>query len=250
MSGTLAITMAGFGSRFLNAGYDIPKYQIVACGLPLFDWSMRSLDAFREAGWCYAFAVRGADNSQPFIQERCDGLSIPVADFLSLDAPTDGQATTALLLAERSDANLPFAIFNIDTLVRPGAMSPEATPKDAIGWIPCFPGPGEGWSFARTDETGRVVELREKSRISEHATVGFYWFRTASLYIDMYKKYFSAGGEEKGERYVAPLYNQLIADGMDVRIASLAIDDIGMLGTPEQVAAFEKAPPYFIEQMG
>ncbi len=236
--------MAGFGSRFAAAGYTQPKYRIEALGIPLFDWSMMALQGFKEAGWRFSFAVRAADGSTEFIRQRCGHLGLPIEQILELDAPTDGQATTALLLAQAGAQDLPFAVFNIDTFVRPGAMLPSLVPPGCDGWVPCFPGPGEGWSFARLDGNGRVVELREKARISPHATVGLYWFRSAALYAQAYATYFGTGGrEEKGERYVAPLYNQLIADGGDVRIAQLGLDDVGMLGTPAQVEDFMRSPP-------
>lgn len=242
MTGTVAITMAGLGSRFTKAGYDRPKYEIDALGMPLFDWSMRSLDAFRTAGWEFCFAVRGGLGAEDYIAQRAQVLGLGESRILALDDVTDGQATTALMLAEKAQKDLPFAIYNIDTFVAPNAMTPPE-PADCAGWIPCFPAPGEGWSFARTDATGDVVELREKKRISEHATVGLYWFDSAARYIEAYQTYYSvAGREEKNERYVAPLYNQLIDDGARVRIARLRLDDVGMLGTPEQVADFMERP--------
>lgn len=244
MPGVVAITMAGFGSRFAKAGYTQPKYRIEALGIPLFDWSMMALQGFREAGWRFSFAVRAADGSAGFIRQRCEHLGIEIDHVLELDAPTDGQATTALLLAQASAPGLPFAVFNIDTFVRPDAMAPSTIPDGCDGWVPCFPGPGEGWSFARLDDDGRVVELREKVRISSHATVGLYWFSSASLYAEAYAAYYGAGGrEEKNERYIAPLYNQLIAEGRTVRIAQLNLDDVGMLGTPAQVEDFMRSPP-------
>lgn len=251
MTGTMAITMAGFGSRFAEAGYKQPKYWIDALGLPLFDWSMLSLVAFRDAGWRFAFAVRAADQSDAFIRERCTALGIAIGDLRQLDRPTDGQATTARLLAQRAPPDAPFAVFNIDTFVRPGAMTPDLIPAGAHGWVPCFsPAPGDDWSFARLDAASRVVELREKVRISPHATVGLYWFNSADLYLDAYERYFGSGrGEEKGERYIAPLYNQLIADRRDVYIASLTLADVGMLGTPAQVEAFRADPPAAARQI-
>lgn len=244
MSGVVAVTMAGFGSRFAAAGYTQPKYRIEALGLPLFDWSMAALQGFKEAGWRFSFAVRRADASADFIRERCGRLGIEIDRLLELDAPTDGQATTALMLAEAADADRPFAVFNIDTFVRPDLIRPSLIPDGCEGWVPCFPGLGEGWSFARLDENGRVSELREKARISPHATVGLYWFRSASLYAEAYAAYFGTGGrEEKGERYVAPLYNQIILQGGEVRIAQLGLDDVGLLGTPAQVEEFVRAPP-------
>jgi hypothetical protein len=243
MTGTIAITMAGFGTRFARAGYSVPKYEIMVMEKPLFDWSMLSLSAFCDAGWEFVFAVRAADESEAFIRERCRALKIPLRRLMLLSEPTDGQATTAKLLADIAPPELPFAIFNIDTFVRPGAMSPEAIPASCSGWVPCFPGEGEGWSFVRLDENGRAMELREKKRISPHATVGLYWFQSAELYCDTYNHFFAHGGEELGERYVAPLYNQMIFDNLDVRIQELAYDDVGQLGTPEQVESFKRNPP-------
>lgn len=243
MTGTVAITMAGMGSRFTKAGYDRPKYEIGALDRPLFDWSMQSLDAFRDTGWQFSFAARGGVDAPAFIRTRAATLGLQVSDVLILDEVTDGQATTALMLAEIAPPEAPFAIYNIDTFVEPGAMKPPA-PGQCAGWIPCFPAPGEGWSFARTDTAGHVVEVREKKRISEHATAGLYWFDSASRYIDAYHAYFAvAGREEKGERYVAPLYNQLISDGAYVQISELALSQVGMLGTPAQVADFVANPP-------
>jgi dTDP-glucose pyrophosphorylase len=239
----MAITMAGLGSRFAKAGFDRPKYEIEALGRPLFDWSMLSLEAFREAGWRFRFAVRDGLGAEAFIARRAKVLDLGEIAVLTLDAVTNGQATTAMRLAEDAPGDAPFAVYNIDTFVAPGAMVPPL-PSDCEGWIPCVPAPGEGWSFARLDAIGCVVELREKARISEHATVGLYWFDCAARYADAYRNHYGVRGrEERGERYVAPLYNHLIAEGARVRIADLRLEDVGMLGTPEQVAAFRDRPP-------
>ena len=236
--------MAGLGSRFTKAGYPRPKYEIEVLGRPLFDWSMLALEAFREAGWRFTFATRREEDARPFLAARCAALSIAMGEVIELDGVTDGQATTALLLAQRSAPDAPFAVFNIDTFVAPQAMAPAQIPPGSAGWVPCFPGPGDGWSFCRTDAEGRVAELREKVRISPHATVGLYWFASAAEYIALYQRFFSDGrGAEKGERYVAPMYNQLITEGALVTMGTLALEDVGMLGTPEQVEGFRAAPP-------
>lgn len=241
--GTVAITMAGMGSRFTKAGYTKPKYEIEVLGRPLFDWSMDALRAFAKLDWTFTFATRAETKAVPFIRTRTTALGIAMGPVIELDTLTDGQATTALMLAEQSAPHEPFLVFNIDTYVRPGAMRPDQVPKGTAGWVPCFPGPGDGWSFARTDETGRALEFREKVRISPFATVGLYWFISATAYIDLYHRFFVGGGEEKGERYIAPMYNQLIADGKLVNVSFLDFEEVGMLGTPEQVEGFAANPP-------
>jgi len=243
-AGTLAITMAGFGRRFADAGHTRPKYELVALDRPLFDWSMAGLAGFLDAGWHLRLAARAGEGAREFIMARAAVRGLPVDAVIELDAPTDGQATTALHLAQTAAPDAPFAVFNIDTFVAPGALDPAAIPADAAGWVPCFDAPGDGWSFARADAAGRIVELREKRRIAPHATIGFYWFASARLYCDLYARFFAdAGGVEAGERYIAPMYNALIAQGAPVYIAHVPVAAMGALGTPDQVAAFQADPP-------
>ncbi|MBU5637829.1 glycosyltransferase family 2 protein [Geomonas sp. Red69] len=234
---TIVITMAGFGRRFLDAGYTVPKYMIQARGLTLFDWSMKGLQSFIDTGSPFVFVVRAEDRAADFIRERAAARGIGTVGVIELAAPTDGQATTARLACGEIDGAAPMAIFNIDTGVQPGLLQPGQAA--GYGWIPCFRAPGEGWSFVRCADDGRAVEVREKNRISELATIGFYWFSSAALYARAYDAYYAvAGREERGERYVAPLYNQLIAEAREVTVTEIPFGSVTPLGTPDEVSRF------------
>jgi hypothetical protein len=212
----IAITMAGFGQRFRDAGYAIPKYQIVAHGRSLFCWSLLSLQSFARAGARFLFIARAADDCRAFLNQELSLLGINDWSLIELAAATDGQATTALQAMSAVNAEAPFLVYNIDTYVEPDSLPQAAVQGD--GWVPCFPGAGDAWSFARTaPDSLQIVELREKQRISAHATIGLYWFRSGSLYADLYQRFYGATGAlEAGERYIAPMYNQLIQDGGQV----------------------------------
>jgi dTDP-glucose pyrophosphorylase len=241
---TAIITMAGFGRRFLEAGYSVPKYRIVVHGRPLFQWSMLSLRSFIESGVSFVFVTRAEDNAEAFIREMSASLEISVAGVVQLAAPTDGQATTALAAAPMiGQRDRPVFIYNIDTFVHPAAL--PATSVRGDGWIPCFAAEGDAWSFAAATNDGRVVEVREKKRISPHATVGLYWFASFDLYRDACHRHYGAGANlEKGERYVAPLYNTLIADGRAVYIHDIPVSAVIPLGVPADVERFgAQAPP-------
>ncbi|HEY8024166.1 MAG TPA: glycosyltransferase family 2 protein [Burkholderiaceae bacterium] len=235
---TFVITMAGMGSRFRKAGFDLPKYMIETCGKSLFEWSLTGLLDLKRNGDRFVFIARAEDNARDFIGVRCAAMGIENFQVVEIDAPTDGQATTATLALATIPADQPMAIFNIDTGLVPGALRrADATGE---GWIPCFRAPGEGWSFCRADAGGRVLEVREKSRISEFATIGFYWFSSAALFGNSYANYYAvAGREEKGERYVAPLYNEIILAGGLVTLSEVAMSAVIPLGTPEEVRQFE-----------
>ena len=241
---TVIITMAGFGRRFLDAGYTVPKYRIEAHGRSLFAWSMLSLRDFIDNGAHFIFVVRGADASSAFIRDEANALGIAKVDVVELDQPTDGQATTAMLAANAvADRTAPVVIYNIDTFVHPSALAASSVRGD--GWIPCFNAAGDAWSFAAAEADGRVTVVREKVRISPHATVGLYHFGSFDLFADTYTTHYADPANiEKGERYVAPIYNTLIANGGRVFIHDVPVSDVIPLGVPNDVAAFtQRTPP-------
>lgn len=237
MSMTIVITMAGLGSRFRKAGYTVPKYQIEAHGKTLFEWSMESLKGFMAPENTYIFIVRKEDEAGDFIMNTCKKIGIEHVKLIELDYLTDGQATTAMLASKAWDPASELLIYNIDTYVE--AYEMEAKQIQGDGFIPCFHAPGDHWSFAKLDENGTVTEVREKVRISDNCTLGAYYFKTCGLYEQLYKEYYSSDEKlEKGEKYVAPLYNYLISKGGDVRISIVDFDKVHVLGTPEELNYF------------
>ncbi len=237
MTTSVIITMAGEGERFRRRCYGTPKYRIEACGHTLFWWSLASLRRFYEGGAEVVFAVRADHAPDAFIAGECRQLGIGRYRVLHLKAPTDGQATTALLAGGMLDSvERPCLIYNIDTHVEPEWLSPSRVRGE--GWIPCFPGEGNGWSFALAEANGRVRQVAEKRRISPHATVGLYWFSSFDLFRCCYERHFASGGTEAGERYIAPMYNTLLAGGGLVYMEPIPAEAVHPLGTPEQVDEF------------
>lgn len=234
----IVITMAGLGSRFRKAGYTVPKYQIEVHGKTLFEWSMSSLTDFFALQNRYIFIVRKEDGARNFIESACRSLRISPIHIAELDAPTDGQATTTLYARDYWKEDDSLLIYNIDTYVEPYFM--KAAEIQGDGFIPCFSAEGDHWSFVKLDEDGKAVEVREKKRISDHCTLGAYYFKTASLYVDLYNEYYADGHLEMSEKYVAPLYNLLIQKGGVVRISTVDSKAVHVLGTPEELAVFQR----------
>ncbi len=232
----IVITMAGLGNRFRKAGYTVPKYMIEAHGRTLFEWSLKSLEGYRSAADRHIFLVRREDHAETFIRETCDALGITNVRLIELDELTDGQATTAMLAKKEWDPGHELLIYNIDTFVDAGLKIEDV---HGDGFIPCFYGEGDHWSFVRLNKDGKAVEVREKIRISDNCTLGAYYFSSCRLYESLYNDYYkSQENLEKGEKYVAPLYNYMIEKGMDVYISLVEKDKIHVLGTPEELNAF------------
>ena len=237
----IVITMGGLGSRFKKAGYTVPKYMIEAKGKSLFEWSMISLEGFRDLADKYIFLALKDDNCdvETFIRDKCKSLNITDHHITVLDKLTDGQATTAMLAEKYWDKDNSLLIYNIDTYVEPGEMKSAELHGD--GFIPCFKAEGDHWSFVRLDDEGKVVEIKEKIRISDHCTLGAYYFKTCGLYKELYDEYYRKGKASElvnGEKYVAPLYDYLLSKGGEIYISDVTPDKVHVLGTPEELEAF------------
>lgn len=244
---TFIITMAGLGSRFTKNGYTCPKYEIrLSNGLSLFNLSIKSLSNLIEPDDEFVFISRKSNNAREFILNEMNNnfSNIHNIHIEEIDYITDGQATTAYLAKPFiKDTCRPIIIYNIDTYIEPMALSLLDIHGD--GWIPCFNGEGDHWSFCKTfnniDENNicnlnRVIEVAEKNRISSNCSIGLYYFKS----FDLYEKAYLGYNFSNTEKYIMPLYSYLINSGDYVFMTSIPKDKVHCLGTPEELKEYEQ----------
>lgn len=243
MSLNVVIAMAGRGSRFYEAGYAVPKYEIMAHDRTLFEWSMLSLKNFLTSDSRVIFVCLEENKSSEFVLNQTKALGLTDVHIIELKELTDGQATSAYLSRELWTPERPLLIYNIDTYVKPHAIKPGDIRPGSDGWVPCFQVPGDHWSFVKLGDDGWAVDLAEKQRISDHASIGLYWFSRADRYVELYDRFFSDPKNlVRGEKYIAPLYRQLLAEGGKVSLSDLPLEDVHVLGTPVELDRFLKLP--------
>lgn len=223
--------MAGFGARFKEAGFEQEKYAIEFRGHTLLEWSVASLVSFRDSE--LIFVTRNFPEIESYLGSIAAKLGFQ-SRAIVLQEPTRGQAATAALARSAFARDDSVLIFNTDTYVDPTCLAPSDI--KGAGWIPTFSAKGEKWSFAEVDASGRVVRTTEKVRISEHASIGMYYFESFFEFAEMVEE-----SESDGELYIAPLYNKWIARGKDTYIHSLPEEAVTVLGTPEDLQAADSA---------
>ena len=214
---------------------------IEAKGKTLFEWSMESLSGYGENTAQYIFIAMRDENEdvEAFIKNKCDKLNIDKYHIILLDYLTDGQATTATIAEKYWNKEHGLLIYNIDTYVEAGEMNSQELRGD--GFIPCFKGEGDHWSFVRLDDNGRVVEIKEKKRISDNCTLGAYYFKSCELYKKLYDEYYNNSNlidETIKEKYVAPLYDYLLKKNGDIYISIVPEEKVHVLGTPAELEVF------------
>lgn len=238
-----AVAMAGRGLRFSQAGFAGPKYMLEAGGRTLFEHSVFSLP-LALAKKIYFIALREHEEQfklSKFIEAKLGPGLKGAWELVFLDAPTRGQAETVLRIRDLVPPGDGLGIYNIDTCFRSAALAgrladPAARRDGVIGAFK-LSAPDPKWSFARTGPEGLVVETAEKVQISDNALTGFYHFSRAGDFFETAAAAVAAGETARGEFYVAPLYNRLIAAGRSFVLDQ--VDGLTPLGTPEEVAAFK-----------
>lgn len=228
----IVIPMAGRSQRFFDAGYKVPKYELVLGGESVFAHAVGSF-AGQFAGERFLFVV--AEGAAGFVREEAARLGVADAIVVSLDAPTAGQAETVergLDAAGVGDGE-PLTIFNIDTF-RPGYAPPGPWFEGLAGWLEVFRGEGANWSYVRPAEGDDplAVETAEKRPISDLCCTGLYHFART----DQFRAALAAerAQPQAAELYVAPLYNHLIRQGLKVGYSLIDAADVIFCGTPQE----------------
>lgn len=238
----VVIPMAGRGSRFADVGITTPKPLIPVLGRPMYSWAVDSLPlalASRLVFVCLAEHLRDhaleADIADRYGSRH--GLDVEV---LAIDEVTEGQVCTVLAARRVIEVDDALLVYNADTWCRTGLDTTlPALPPTVDGLIGVFEAEGDHWSFARVDDAGRVVQTAEKQRISPWATTGLYHFASGARFAEEADRMIADDDRTRGEFFVAPLYDRMIRAGADIRI-DVALD-VGVMGTPEELAAFEAA---------
>ncbi|MDN4873007.1 glycosyltransferase family 2 protein [Bacillus cereus] len=230
------ITMAGRGQRFLNKGFTIPKYMINVQNKSLFYWSISSLKDFFE--YEFIFMAVKEHNCVNFIKRQCELLGIDNYKIIELNSFTCGQAETAYNAKNYINVDEQVMIYNIDTFVDPNSLK-KIHFKNNDGIIPVFETfSGDNWSYVKLNSFGRVVEVAEKKKISNYASIGLYYFRKWDYFLNSYERNKTSILQQYKEIYIAPLYNEFIQK-LNVGIHEIPKGNIIPLGTPEEVEVFE-----------
>ena len=229
--------MAGLSSRFKSAGYNQPKYMLeINKDYDVFDMVVEPFLKYRDEH-TFVFVCRNINGTLDFLSNKIKSKNLPNVKIIELINPTSGQAETVNIALNNINSDEPILIFNIDTFHNNFELINfnDGEYERCDGVMEVFKDNGSNWSFASV--RGKyVIKTAEKDPISNLASNGLYYFRSRKIYQNAYKKYCSkkSKGMTKGERYIAPIYNQIVEDGGIVKIKKISKSDLIFCGVPEE----------------
>lgn len=187
-------------------------------------------------------AVRDEDCKRWHLDNVVKLLS-PRAHLLRVQRRTGGAACTALLAIESINNDEPLLILNGNELVAADFRTIIEKFKDARydAGVMVFPSVHPRYSYVRINDKDLVVECAEKNPISNHATVGFYWFRQGQDFITAAQQTILKHAHVDGLYYICPTLNELVLKQRRIGVHRISATDFHPFKSERQMDRLEAA---------
>ncbi len=229
----IVIPCAGKGSRFKEAGYTKPKLLISVLGKPLLFWVIDSLNILQDDTLYLAYHNLGDHNFEDLVRFNYPDLDI---QFVKLPYSTRGPADTLYQVATQIDNDKHLLSVDCDTF-----YGKNENILDRNGWgnrifyfIDNEDAPIYSYlriALASNSSYPQVIEIAEKRKISDFASVGAYKFKDAKTYCKNFKQI-----DQTKEIYLSSVYHKMIENGQ--QIDAVKVKDFHCLGTPQQLQMY------------
>lgn len=247
MTLNIIIPMAGLGSRFSDAGFEVPKPLIEIDGKTLIQHSVESLGIQGR----FIFITREYDNPEhnSRLTEILNDLA-PGHVELRAKGKQFGTSFSALLAKDYIDNEDELILTNCDQRL-------EWDPEDFLrmsrshgidGSILVHPSSSHKHSYAVV-QNGLVTHLAEKNPISDNALVGLHYWKHGKDFVKSAESLIGDCIKDGRESYVSLTYNYLINDGKRIVSHSIPANQYIPLGTPRDLEIYQsKIDEYYAEK--
>lgn len=228
----VVIPMAGYGSRFTQEGYTLPKPLVNVFGKPMIQ---KVVENVKTGDMRFIFIVQRL-HVEKYCLDYILNLVSPNCVIIPIDGVTDGAARTVLLSKDLINNNEPMMIVNSDQFLEwnPSELISQLEHYDAA--ISVFNDDNPKWSFVKLDDQSCVCQVAEKQVISDIATCGIYLFKRGSDFVSSAEDMISKNVRFNNEFYVSPVFNEMISKGKKISVKF--VEKMWGLGTPQDLRDF------------
>ena len=237
----IVVPMAGRGSRFADAGYELPKPLIEIRGHPMIEFVVHNVRP--KSGHRFIFICLKEHLDKYGLEKALNKIS-PGCAVIPVSQVTEGAACTVLLAEKYIDNENPIMIANSDQYVDIDINDYLTAQKNHDGLVMTMKANDNRWSYIKWDDNGFITTIKEKEVISDEATVGIYNYARGSDFVKYAHRMIDKNIRVNNEFYVAPVYNEMIEDGMKLTYYNVGTLDAGMygLGVPDDLINFLENP--------
>ena len=239
----IVVPMAGRGSRFASAGYELPKPLIDVNGKHMIELVINNLKPTCEHRFIFVCQNEHIKqfNLHSVFSMACDNFEV-----IGIDGVTEGAAITVLKAREFIDNESPLMIANSDQWVDADINDylADMEARELQGTMLTMKANDPKWSYAKVGAGGLVSEVVEKVVVSDEATVGIYNFSSGNTFCKYADYMVEEDIRSNGEFYVAPVYTFMADAGAKIGVFNIGEEANGMygLGIPSDLELFLQTP--------
>lgn len=208
-------------------------------GLSLLERIVGNTRRIEDANYAFAFQKKEADR---FHLDKVVQLLTPGATVFRIPESTQGSACTALLAACQLPGENELLIISANELVDidfSEVLDDFQCRKLDAGTL-IFRSIHPRYSYVRLDSEGIVTEATQQNPISQHATVGVFWFSRTTAFVDAAKNLIRKNACTNDKFFVAPTFNELILHQARVGVREMENGKYRPLKTERQIHQFEQ----------
>lgn len=227
----IVIPLAGAGTRFTKAGVDTPKPLIEVMGRTLIEHSIRSFDVPGK----FIFITRdyGSDTLNDRLSNILKTLR-PECTEIRLKEMTSGAVETVLKARNLIDNDTPLVVYNCDQIIQWDANEiQQCLEGDAM--VALYESRDPKNSFAQIED-GVVTRFAEKDPISNHALIGWHYWKRGDTFVESADKLMHEYRQNgRPECYISETFNYFYKDVLPFHVDRNVYIP---LGTPEDLSKY------------
>ncbi len=231
--------MAGAGSRFKIAGYELPKPFIDVQGKMMIEHVLNGIQIQNAK---YTLIIQETFRLQ--YQDKLDLLQKKYGvQFVIVERLTQGASCTALASHEiiNNDDMVVFAdadnFFNNKIFKE---FIEDAKQRNLDGSLLTFNTQEPYYSYVEINKNGYAIRTAEKDPISNHAITGIYLFARGKDFVKCAINMMIYADKTKSEYYMSNVYNWAIKANLKIGYYDITKDGWACVGTPQQLQEYLK----------
>lgn len=225
------ITAAGKSQgNFQRAGFPVPKNLIVVDKAPLIEGAIES---YTHDPKHLFVAINqdelGSDEVREFLRSK-----YPEAKICPVPDTSMGALASALHCFQDVDLDSPLILATGDSICTHNLdkVLEDFIARGIDAGTVVFRSSGDRWSYVLPGDENRALEVSEKFQISDLATIGYFYFRSAGMFKEMTESALLDNSKVAGSFYVSTVLNYLIKSGLNVRFYEINADEYWQYSLP------------------
>lgn len=237
----ILIPIAGSSAFFENPEYQFPKPLVEIDSVPMIELAVKNLNTIRKKDLKFIFVVRKQDCNNFHLDYTLKLLTQGKCEIISIDKETKGAACTCLLAVEFINNEEELIICNGDQIINHDLNKAlgHFEKANADSGLICFDSVHPKWSYARLDETGKVIETAEKRPISQNSIAGFYYFQKGKDFVRAAFQSILNDANINGLYYIAPCINELVLEGKNIEMYKIKNSEYHSFYSPQKIKEYQ-----------